>query len=241
MPPEGQSKDCAMVRVPHQLAFDIPHRAALGLEDFLVSQSNAAAVAMVDRWPEWPVRAAVIAGPAGSGKSHLVNVWRSKSSCAVVKARDIAAKAVPDLIAGGALAVEDLDKGPLDEQALFHLLNLVREQRVFVLMTTAVRPGDLGIALPDFSSRLKALPVAEIEAPDDALLSAVLVKQFADRQLAVDPQVVSYCLVRMERSMEAARRLVAEIDSLGLAMQRGVTRALAARALDAIGADKGAD
>ena len=90
-------------------------------------------------------------------------------------AKDITAKAVPDLIAAGALAVEDLDKGPLDEQALFHLLNLVREQRVFVLMTTAVRPGDIAIALPDFSSRLKALPVAEIEAPDDALLSAVLV------------------------------------------------------------------
>lgn len=230
-----------MSSVPRQLAFDIPHRAALGLEDFLVSQSNAAAVALVDSWPEWPVRAAVIAGPAGSGKSHLVNVWRSKSGARVARASDITRDNVPDYAAGGVLAVEDLDKGPLDERALFHLLNFVREQKLFVLLTSAIRPGDLDISLPDFSSRLKALPVAEIEAPDDALLSAVLVKQFDDRQLAVDPQVISYCLVRMERSMDAARNLVAEIDRLGLAMQRGVTRALAAKALDAIGGDRRPD
>ena len=219
---------------PRQLAFDIPHRTALGLEDFLVSQSNAAAVSLVDRWPDWPVRAAVIAGPAGSGKSHLVNVWCVKSQARVVSAADVTTENVPELAAAGALGVEDVDKGTLDERALFHLLNLVREQRLFVLMTTATRPGDLQISLPDFSSRFKALPLAEIDAPDDALLSAVLVKQFSDRQLIVDPAVISYCLVRMERSMDTARRLVNEIDKLALALRKGVSRGLVAKALDNI-------
>ena len=228
---------------PRQLAFDIPHRAALGLEDFLVSQSNAAAVSLVDRWPDWPVRAAVLAGPAGSGKTHLVNVWRAKSQALIIEAADVTTQNVPELAAAGALAVEDVDKGPIDERALFHILNLVREQRLFVLMTTATRPGDLHIGLPDFSSRFKALPLAEIEAPDDALLSAVLVKQFADRQLDVDPAVIAYCLVRMERSMDAARRLVNAIDSLALALRkRSVNRALAAKALDNIaGVGRGRD
>lgn len=225
-----------MTPAPRQLVFDMPHRDALGAEDFLVSQSNAAAVSLVDNWPDWPVRAAVIAGPPGSGKSHLVNVWIAKSAAPVVAAREITIATVPELAAAGALAVEDLDKGPVDEQALFHLLNLVREQKLSVLFTSATRPGDLGIKLPDFSSRLKALPLAEIAAPDDVLLSAVLVKLFTDRQLQVDPAVVSYCLVRMERSMDAARHLVAEIDTLALIMQRGVTRALAAKALDNLGA-----
>lgn len=225
-----------MTPAPRQLVFDMPHRDALGAEDFLVSHSNAAAVSLVDNWPDWPVRAAVIAGPPGSGKSHLVNVWIAKSAAPVVAAREITITTVPELAAAGALAVEDLDKGPVDEQALFHLLNLVREQKLSVLFTSATRPGDLGIKLPDFSSRLKALPLAEIAAPDDALLSAVLVKLFTDRQLQVDPAVVSYCLVRMERSMDAARHLVAEIDTLALTMQRGVTRALAAKALDNLGA-----
>lgn len=225
-----------MKPAPRQLVFDMPHRDALGAEDFLVSQSNAAAVALVDSWPDWPVRGAVIAGPPGSGKSHLVNVWTAKTAAPVVSARDIGIPTVPHLAAAGALAVEDLDKGPVDEQALFHLLNLVREQKLYLLFTSAIRPGDLGIRLPDFSSRLKALPLAEIEAPDDALLSAVLVKLFTDRQLQVDPAVINYCLVRMERSMDAARQLVAEIDTLALTMQRGATRALAARALDNLGA-----
>jgi len=223
-----------MTPAPRQLALEIPHRPALGLEDFLVSQSNDAAVALVDRWPDWPVRAAVIAGPAGSGKTHLANVWRLKSDAHVTAARDITAASVPDFAAHGALVVEDLDKGPLDEQGLFHLLNLVREQRLSLLMTSSVSPGDLPIVLPDFRSRVKALPLAEIAPPDDALLGAVLVKQFADRQLNVDPQVVTYCLLRMERSMDVARRLVAHIDTLALAMQKGVTKAVAAKALDAL-------
>lgn len=221
---------------PRQLVFDMPHRDALGAEDFLVSQSNASAVSLVDGWPDWPARAAVISGPPGSGKSHLVHVWQSKSQARIFNARDINAATVPQLAASGVLAIEDLDKGPLDEQALFHLLNLVREQKISLLFTSSIRPGDLPIRLPDFSSRLKALPVAEIAAPDDALLSAVLVKLFTDRQLAVDPAVIAYCLVRMERSLDAARRLVAEIDTLALTMQRGVTRAIAAKALDNLGA-----
>lgn len=231
----------AMTPAPRQLVFDIPHRDALGVEDFFVSQSNAAAVATVDQWRDWPVRAAVICGPPGSGKSHLVHVWQSKSDASIVAASEITAQNVPEHAAHGRLAVEDLDKGPIDEQALFHLLNLVREHKIYVLFTSAIRPGDLGIRLPDFSSRLKALPLAEIAAPDDTLLSAVLVKLFADRQLAVEPQVIAYCLVRMERSLDAARRLVAEIDTLALAMQRGVTRALAARALDNMGASGESD
>ena len=225
-----------MTPAPRQLVFDMPHRDALGVDDVLVSDSHAAAVSLVDGWPDWPVRAAVIAGPPGSGKSHLVNVWRAKSGAHIVPTREIAISAVPDLAAHCVLAVEDLDRGPVDEQALFHLLNLVREQKLFVLFTSAIRPGDLGIKLPDFSSRLKALPLAQIDAPDDALLSAVLVKLFTDRQLAVDPAVVAYCLVRMERSMDAARQLVAEIDTLALTMHRAVTRALAAKALDNLGA-----
>lgn len=220
-----------MTSVPRQLALDLPFRAALGLEDFLVSQSNEAAVALVDRWPDWPAGAAVLSGPAGSGKSHLADVWRAKSTADVVMAKDLTASNVPQATAGRALLIEDLDSGPIDERALFHVLNLVKEHKLSVLMTSTARPGDIQIALPDFSSRLKALPFAEIAAPDDALLGAVLVKQFADRQVAVDPSVIAYCLVRMERSMDAARRVVAEIDALALSKKRAVTRALASEAL----------
>jgi len=223
-----------MIDPPQQLAFELPHRQAFGVEDFLVSRSNDAAVALVDRWPEWPLGAAVISGPAGSGKSHLANVWRLKSDAGVIDAKACATSRVPELAARGAIVIEDI--GALeDEQALFHLLNLVREQRLQMLLTSAAAPGDLTVALPDLRSRLKALPFAAIEPPDDALLRVVLVKLFADRQLPVDPQVIAYLLLRMERSMESARRIVAEVDRQALMMKRGVTRAVAAAALETLG------
>ncbi|NOT71841.1 MAG: hypothetical protein HOP09_11365 [Hyphomicrobium sp.] len=219
---------------PQQLAFDLPHRPALGVEDFLVSHSNAAAVALVDRWPDWPVGAAVISGPAGSGKSHLANVWRLRSHAAIVRAADCTTASVPELASHGALVVEDIGDRD-DEQALFHLLNLVREQRLAMLLTSNAAPGDLNVVLPDLRSRLKALPFAAIATPDEALLRVVLVKLFADRQLAVDPQIIAYLLLRMERSMEAARRIVAEVDRQALMLKRGVTRTVAAAALERLG------
>lgn len=228
-----------MIIEPKQLAFELPHRAALGLEDFLVSDSNAAAVDLIDRWPDWPVGAAIIAGPAGSGKSHLANVWRLKSGAETVTARDCTIARVPELASGAALLVEDLATLQ-DQQAVFHLLNLVREQRLAMLLTSETAPGGLGFTLPDLSSRLKALPFAAIAPPDDALLRVLLVKLFADRQISVEPAVIDYLLLRMERSMDGARRLVAEVDRQALMAKRAVTRPIAAAALEALGQAKSA-
>lgn len=228
-----------MIIEPKQLAFELSHRAALGLEDFLVSDSNAAAVDLIDRWPDWPVGAAIIAGPAGSGKSHLANVWRLKSGAETVTARDCKTARVPELASGAALLVEDLATLQ-DQQAVFHLLNLVREQRLAMLLTSETAPGGLGFTLPDLSSRLKALPFAAIAPPDDALLRVLLVKLFADRQISVEPAVVDYLLLRMERSMDGARRLVAEVDRQALMAKRAVTRPIAAAALEALGQAKSA-
>jgi len=223
-----------MPTTPEQLVFELPHRAAMGLEDFLVSDSNAAAVALVDRWPDWPIGAAVLVGPKGSGKTHLANVWRLRSDAVLANASALSRERVPDFAAAGALVVEDIPT-LTDEAALFHLLNLVREQRLQILLTTDTAPGDLRIDLPDLRSRLKALPLASIEPPDDALLRAVLVKLFADRQLSVEPHIIDYVLVRMERSMSAAERFVSEADRRALVLQRRVTRAIAAAALDTLG------
>ena len=223
-----------MITTPEQLVFELPHRTAMGLEDFLVSRSNEAAVDLVDRWPDWPIGAAVIAGAKGSGKTHLANVWLSRANGKAFEASAISRDTVPAVAASGAVLIEDIQRAS-DEAALFHLLNLVREQRLQILLTTDTAPGDLPITLPDFRSRLKALPLATIEPPDDALLRAVLVKLFADRQLTVEPQLVDYVLVRMERSMLAAERFVAAADRRARALQRRVTRAIAAATLDALG------
>lgn len=217
-----------------QLVLDFGHGPALGAEDFLVDASNEAAVALVARWPDWPAPAALVVGPARSGKSHLTEVWRHSSGAAVVAAAALAESAVASLAAAGALAIEDLDAGIACERTLFHLFNLARERRASLLLTSAVAPGDLAIALPDLRSRLRAAVTVEIGAPGDDILRAVLVKHFADRQLVVEPTVISYLVTNMERTMAAAATVVETVDRLALATHRKVSRLLAADALRAL-------
>ncbi len=214
---------------PRQLVLDLPHRAALGAEDFLVSPSNAAAVEMIDGWREWPRASALVVGPRRSGKTHLAQVWRLKTGADVIEAIDLCDADAANF--RGPLLVENIEAGLGSERALFHVLNLAREHGRAVLVTSARAPGELAIALPDLRSRLRALPLISIGAPDAELLRAVLVKLFADRQLAVEPHVIGHLALHMEQSMVAANRLVAEIDRRSLAAHRRVTRALAAEVL----------
>ena len=224
-----------MIAVPRQLVLDLAHREALGAEDFLVSRSNSEAVELIDRWPDWPHPASIVIGTQGSGKTHLAHVWQLRSSAGLVAASAITDAAVAALADGDALVVEDLDRGIADEQALFHLLNRAGESKLAVLLTSRVAPGGLEFVIPDLRSRMRALPFVEVQPPDEALLKSVLVKLFADRQLTVEPPVIEYLSLRMERSMKAANRLVDTIDRLALAMHRKVTKPLAAEALASAG------
>lgn len=222
---------------PEQLVLELPHRQAQGAEDFLVSRSNSAAVALIDSWPDWDSPAVLVMGPAGAGKSHLANVWRSASGAAAVAAAELSEASIAALESRRGLVIEDMDRGVADERVFFHLLNLAREKGYSILVTSRSAPGEISIALPDLRSRLRALPIVAIDAPDDGLLKGVLVKLFADRQLTVEPHVVNYLALHMTRSMDAASRVVAAADRLSLAMQRKVTRAIAAEALLTIAAE----
>jgi chromosomal replication initiation ATPase DnaA len=204
------------------LALDRGQRPALGRTDFLVGASNAAAVAWIDAWPGWPGAALVLAGPAGSGKTHLGCVWRSRNGAVSVAGEALTAELAGDLPA--TLVVEAADAAP--ERALLHLHNAVAERRGALLLIARTPPARWAVALPDLASRLAALPVASIEPPDDALIGAVLGKLFADRQLTVSPALTSYLVERMERSLEEANRLVAAIDAESLARRRPITAKL---------------
>jgi chromosomal replication initiation ATPase DnaA len=210
-----------------QIPFDLPHRSAFGREDFLVSPSNETAVAWLDRWPDWPNSGLVLHGPRGSGKTHLVHVWRAMSGAAIVDATDVGTADPGE----PAVAIEDLDR-LADEVALFHLLNRMRERGGHVMLTASAAPAHLAIKLPDLRSRLQALPAVAIGAPDDALLAAVYVKLFSDRQLKVSADVIGYLVTHVERSMEAAGEAVAAIDRAALERHRAITVALIRTVLD---------
>jgi chromosomal replication initiation ATPase DnaA len=216
---------------PRQLAFALPHAESLTRDNFLEGPANAAGLALVDAWPEWPSRTMWLAGPEGSGKSHLAAIWAMEAGARSTTAHALTASDVPAALATGALVVEDMKAGSFDERALFHLLNLAREEQAYVLITARELPSSFGIDLRDLRSRLRALPAISITEPDDQLFRALIVKFCADRQLAVDETVVGYLATRIERSYAAVRAAVELLDREGLRLGRPVTRALAAELL----------
>jgi chromosomal replication initiation ATPase DnaA len=204
---------------------------SLTRDNFLEGPANAAGIALVDAWPEWPNRIMLLVGPQGSGKSHLASIWAEQSGARSTAARALTPAAVPGALATGALVVEDLNPSEVDERALFHLMNLAREDEAYVLITARVPLVALEIELRDLRSRLRAVPVVSLLPPDDQLFRALIVKFCADRQLAVDEAVVSYLATRIERSYAAARQAVELLDTEALRLGRPVTRTLAAELL----------
>ena len=220
-----------MAEAPKQLAFDLPLDPRYGREDFLVSPSNERAYALVERWPDWPDTILVLTGPKGSGKSHLASIWATAAHGWTIDAFEVTGERVPHLVSNGALVIEDLDRGGGDEAALFHLLNLARERGASVLLTSAAPLQELPGRIPDLTSRLRLAPSISLDPPDDALLKAVLVKLFVDRQLIVDTTVVDFLALRIERSLAAAAEAVAALDHEALSRGRRITRPMAAALL----------
>lgn len=209
-----------------QLPLDLGFRPALGRADFLIAPCNAAAVAWIDRWPDWPAPALALWGPAGGGKTHLLEVWRARSNAAALAPRALTSAALPELL-GASRAVAIDDASSAEEEALLHLYNVLAERRGHLLLAAREPPARWTTRLADLRSRLVALPTVAVEPPDDALLAAVLVKLFADRQLRIGEDVIAYLLPRIERSFAAARTIVAALDEAALARRRAVTVRLA--------------
>lgn len=219
-----------------QLPFPLPRNATFDVADFMVSDCNDQAFATIHRWPDWKGRSLMLSGPVASGKTHLAHIWASRSHAQFVDADQLTTAWVERHVAQGDAAknwiMEAIETTP-DQPALFHWLNAIREQEGYLLLTSRLPAAQLPFDLPDLTSRLKALPSASLSAPDDAVLTAVLIKQFADRQLRVPEEVIRYLLPRMERSYQAASHWVEQLDQAAMLQQRKISIPLVRKLLDA--------
>jgi DnaA regulatory inactivator Hda len=228
------------VTPPRQLALDLPARPALGRAEFYVAAPNRLALAQIDRWPDWPDGKLAVVGPPASGKTHLAHVWAARAAAQIVPAAALPAFDLERVADDSAVAVEDADtisalglEAARAEEALFHLHNRLALGGGTLMVTGAGRPATWRLKLPDLASRLRACVVAELAPPDDALLAAILVKLFSDRQLEVSPEVIDYLLPRIERTFAGAQAVVTRLDRMALARRRQVTVRLAAELLAA--------
>lgn len=213
-----------------QIPFSLPVEGAIAREDLIESSANLTAVEMIDAWPDWPGNVAILAGPVGSGKSHLASIWAQQAEAEILLMENLNNDhALSETVQNTVL--ENTEAGGIDETALFHLINQTRASGSFLLITSRTWPQQWDVSLPDLSSRLRGAFLVELLEPDDALLGLVIHKLFADRQLEVDPAVVNYLVVRMERSLGVAGEIVEKLDHEALARNSKITRALAGQVL----------
>ena len=221
-----------------QLPFDLSLPVTHQREDLIESKANEMAVSMLDSWPNWPSKVSVLAGPIGAGKTHIASVWADKANAIACECNDLPRRLdkFVDLASKGQnFLIEDAGSGVIDETVMFHFLNAIKQGEGYGLITSRSWPIEWNIKLPDLASRLKAVQIFELSEPDEELLRHVMVKLFADRQLSVDEKIIDYCVLRMERSLESAGKLVEAIDAEALSKKSAISRTTAANALEHLG------
>lgn len=213
-----------------QLPLSLPIEASIAREDLLQSPANNLAVELIDNWPSWPSHVVVLAGPIGSGKTHMARIWAQTANAKFISMENLATIA-PDLGDTQNIVIENAQSGKIDENALFHCFNRTKANGSYLLITCREFPSAWQLKLPDLASRLRTAHIVELQEPDDQLLFGILVKLFADRQLQIEPNVLDYLVTRMERSLGAAGQIVEWLDNEALARRKKITRKLAAEAL----------
>ena len=210
-----------------QLRLDLERPQRFEREAFVVSGSNRAAVEALDAWPEWLGSRLAIVGPEGVGKTHLLSDFAERTG-AVLLNGVTAALIDPVSLEGRPVVLDDAET--VDDEILFHLINMAERPGGSLLLASRTRPARWEVNLRDLRSRLNAIRVIEIEEPDDQVLRGVLESLFERRAIRPSPDLIEYLVKRIERSAAAARDTVARIDEASEG--RPVTRALARTLLD---------
>jgi len=198
-----------------QLILKFPEHKAYKKEDFYVSPSNQEAYDFINSWPKWIKRIINIFGPSGSGKSHLASILKNKTSCIQVNSNELDEKIFLNFKTKEALIIENLDE-KISEELLFSLWNIALQDNKYFLINSIKPINSYQFKLPDLMSRAKSSLIIGINLPSDDLISAIIAKNFSDKQIKVEKKHIDYIIKRIDRSYEKISQFILTLDKYSL-------------------------
>ncbi len=190
-------------------------------EDFYVSESNKYCFKLLNIWPKWERNFVNIIGEKFSGKTHLINIFIKKFKGFKINANMINNKVLTQIKIHENIIIEDLDDN-IDENIFFTLLNNIDQDNKYLIVTTLIPIVDINFKLKDLKSRSKNFLLSNIEKPKDDLISAIILKNFSDRQILLDKKLIDFIVKRIDRSYSKIFEFIYKIDEISLKRKKSI-------------------
>ena len=205
----------------NQLLLDFNHKKNFNEHDYYVSKSNYFAFNLVDKWPRWEKKILNIHGENFSGKSHLANIFKSKSNALLINSEKIRNEIFKEIKIFENIILDNFDEN-FDEKIAYSIFNLVDQDNKYLLINSLKPINEIKFQLPDMISRSKNCLFAEIESPDDDLIFAIILKNFSDRQIKIEKKIIEFIINRIDRSYSKIHEFIYKIDELSLKKKKPI-------------------
>ena len=199
----------------NQLLLDFNYKNNFNNHDFYVSKSNFFAFSIIEKWPKWEKRIVNISGEKFSGKSHLANIFKSKTKALILNNKQIDDDIFKKIKLHDCLIIDDFENN-INEKLIYSVFNIVDQDNKFLLVNSIKPINEISFNLPDMRSRSKNCLFAKIENPDDELIFAIIIKNFSDRQIKLEKKIIEFIINRIERSYSKIYEFIYKVDEISL-------------------------
>ena len=205
----------------NQLLLDFNYKNNFNNHDFYVSKSNFFAFSIIEKWPKWEKRIVNISGEKFSGKSHLANIFKSKTKALILNNKQIDDDIFKKIKLHDCLIIDDFENN-INEKLIYSVFNIVDQDNKFLLVNSIKPINEISFNLPDMRSRSKNCLFAKIENPDDELIFAIIIKNFSDRQIKLEKKIIEFIINRIERSYSKIYEFIYKVDEISLKKKKPI-------------------
>ncbi len=205
----------------NQLLLKFDYKTNFNEHDFYLSKSNINAFNLINKWPKWQKKILNVSGEKFSGKSHLANIFKSKSKAYLINGKNINNSIFQKLKLYESIIIDDFDECK-DEKILYSIFNMIDQDSKYLLINSSLPINEIKFNLPDLTSRSKNCLYVQIENPDDELIFAIILKNFSDRQINIEKKIIDFIIKRIDRSYRKIDEFIYKIDELSLKKKKPI-------------------